>query len=194
MVKLDSPEKIQQALNDIKFRMNSMMAYDIYNYLFKKYEQKNKNEKLTSIYCENHLLDPSYEIAIVFGRQLLDFLQIGHNLNRKKYIDKLDDPLVYKNNIKDDDLFLSSFPGVTTLPLQDPLIKRYDRQIKSIIKVANKASAHLTFSHTTEQEFLDVREIKPIIHDLCIKYVPNLPQENLWWLNKDNMKNAHIEK
>ena len=187
MVNLDTTEKIAQAIKDIKYRLNSMMAYDIYNYIF---EKRKDNTGQTSIYQESHIIEPAFEISIIFGRQLLDFLQIGHN----KATGELDNPLVYKKNtIKIDDLFLTSFTNISTLPLTDALVNSYDRQIKSIIKVANKASAHMTFSHTTTQEFSDIQEIKPIIQDLCLKYVPGLNQDNLWWFNKDEMKNAYIK-
>lgn len=191
MIILDTNEKIQQATKDLKYRLNSMMAYDIYNHLFEKYKCINEENGLTSIYHESHIIDPALEISIVFGRQLLDFLQIGHN----KATGQLDNPLIYKrNSIKPDDLFLSSFPGITKFPLADSIVTTYDRHIKSIIKVANKASAHMTFSHTTDQEFLDIKEIKPIIFDLCLKYIPNITHDNLWWFNRDSIKNAYMDK
>lgn len=179
-----------QILKDITYRVNSMLAWDLMVYTKHKYAGFNKSNGLTSAYDNSLVLDPAFEISIVFGRQLLDFLRINYDSRKNALEDKI---ALNKKQTRSDDIFIDFlYPNMTSFPLGHPLTKKNDLQLLHLLKVANKAAAHLTTTCTTEPEFENLRIARQTIYELILHYVPDLNKDLIWWSNRDDQRNATL--
>lgn len=180
-----------QALKDITYRLNSMRAWDIMMFVKEKYKTYNTKENLESAYDHSHIVDPALEISIVFGRQLLDFLRINYNPKD----DLLEDFVALnKKSVRADDVSVTLFhPNMTSFPINNIITTNNQEHIKCLIKVANKAAAHLTTTETTSKEFESMKLARKDIYDLVLHYVPDLDKELVWWTKKDEQRNAILK-
>jgi hypothetical protein len=167
-----------------------MLAWDLMMYVKEKYKKENERRKKESVYDHSHVVDPALEISIVFGRQLLEFLRITWDRSTNK-LDAF--PLKGKKTYPDDVLINSLYPSMTALPLGDPLVTANELHLVRLIKVANKAAAHLTTTSTTFDEFESMKIARQIIYELVTKYVPDIVAKEVWWNNKDDQRNAILE-
>jgi hypothetical protein len=165
-----------------------MRAWDLMMYTKDKYAAYNAKENNESVYTHSHILDPALEISIVFGRQLLDFLRINYNSTD----DRLEDFIALKKKgVRSDDIFITLFhPTMTSFPIDNTLTISNAEHIKCLIKVANKAAAHLTTTETTSAEFESMKIARQVIYDLILHYVPGLRNNIIWWEKRDEQRNA----
>ena len=77
-----------------------------------------------------------------------------------------------------------------SFPLDNSLTTYNADHIKCLIKVANKAAAHLTMTETTMTEFESMKIARQVIYDLILSYVPGLDKNLIWWAKKDEQRNA----
>lgn len=181
---LDKKQR-EQCVEDLTYRLNAMLAWDLMEYIKAKYKVKNKVNKWNSVYDESQVLVPALEISIVFGRQLLEFLRI--NLVREN----LEDRVAQGKKRNTDDVVITDYnPNIIDLPINDPLTIQNGQHFISMIKVANKAVAHMTTNGTTEAEFESMKIARMIILQLIQKYVPEVDMEKIWWIKKDSFRNA----
>ncbi|HYI76743.1 MAG TPA: hypothetical protein VEW65_03930 [Chryseolinea sp.] len=187
---LASKSERQQCVKDIVYRVNAMLAWDLMVYVKEKYKPKNERENKESVYGQSQVVVPALEISIVFGRQLLEFLKITWD----RSTGKLDEfPQKNRKTYPDDILILSLYPSLTTRPLQDPTVAANEVHLIRLIKVANKAAAHLTTTSTTDDEFESMKIARQVIYQLVLKYVPDIATSDIWWTTKDDQRNAILE-
>ena len=167
----------EQCIKDAVYRVDCLMAYDLFLFIHTKYKQKG------SVYATGHVLNPAFETSLVFGRQLLEFLQI------KK--DRKADKLKPSNPIEDDDVTISRFnPNLSLLPFNDPLTTINEIHLVRLINTANKATAHFTKTSTTDEAFNSLEQARRVIYELMTKYVPEILNYPLIWKQREYFLNA----
>jgi hypothetical protein len=119
---------------------------------------------------------------------LLDFLRINYNPTN----DRLEDFVALaKKKVRNDDIFITLFhPAMTSFPIDHNLTIINADHIKCLIKVANKAAAHLTTTETRSTEFESMKIARQVIYDLILLYVPGLNKNAIWWEKRDEQRNA----
>jgi 23S rRNA U2552 (ribose-2'-O)-methylase RlmE/FtsJ len=166
-----------QAIKDAKFRLDSMLSWDLFDFIKNKY----KNEK--SVYSTGHVADPVLEISSVFGRQLLQFLKI------KK--PRKTDTLKEYFGVEPDDVTIDLlYPNMTSFPLYDQLTIQNTVHLVRLIKVANKATAHFTLQQTTAEEFESMKIARKVIYELILKYIPDINRDEVRWTRRDDFMDA----
>ncbi len=125
-------------------------------------------------YEDSLILDPAFEISIVFGRGLLNFL--GLTLRNAK----LD---YYVSERNDDVQIWDIIPGKQPYPL-DKIMDDEKIHLCNLIKVANKASAHLTAKTSSSQELDSLIPARSIIYKITMVYVDGLDKTRVWWHNE----------
>lgn len=169
-----SPEQQAEYLQKhIPYRLNSLMAWDIYNLRrrAKKYEEEEKDRKC---YWESELLNPALEISIVFARSLIQFLGLSLRANKLEY---------FVSKIEEDVQIWNVIPGKQPYPLSK-LSSVEQQHLCNIIKIANKASAHMTTKFSSSDEFDSLIPGRELLFKMVTEYVDNLDRTNLWWLNE----------
>ena len=170
-------EERQQCINDAVYRVDCLMAYDLFLFIQEKYKQKG------SVYETGHVLNPAFETSLVFGRQLLEFLQI------KK--ERKSDHLKLSHANEDDDVTISRFnPNLSTLPRYDPLTIANEIHLFRLINTAHKATAHFTKTPTTDEAFNSLKQARSIIYELMVKYVPEILNYPLIWKEREYFHDA----
>ena len=170
----------QQCIKDATFRLNCMLTWDLFVYIKDKY----KNER--SAYATGHLLDPALEISAVFGRQLLEFLKIKKTKNEDGFVD-------YSGHENDDVTIDLLYPSMTSFPVQDALTVANKIHLVRLIKVANKATAHFTRTPTKDEEFESMKIARMVIHELILKYIPDIDKNEIRWTQKDYYTDAIMQ-
>lgn len=163
-------EKLRKAYleSHLPYRINSLLSPDLITHRREKATSKEQVER----YSDSLILEPSFEISIVFGRSLLAFLGItidsGNNLT-------------HITPRKDDFTIKDIYPDANFCPLNDNLVIKNKQSLTTIIRVANKSVAHLTtsFANSAEQESLASARIA--IYKLMLKYVPDINKQGIWW-------------
>lgn len=130
-------------------------------------------------YEDSLVLEPAFEISIVFGRSLLHFLGITYDSKNKD---------LARRHPKGDDLTIRDvYPEKDFCPLDDQLILENKECLCTIIKVANKSVAHLTSTLSNENEHRQLATARSTIYRLMLKYVPDINKEpgdnkvGIWW-------------
>lgn len=169
-----SPEVQREYLQKhIPYRLNSLMAWDIYILRRgnKKYEDAAPNKKC---YFESEFLEPAFEISIVFARSLIQFLGLQTKNDKLQY---------FASKIDEDVQIWDVIPGKQPYPLTK-LNDLEQKHLCNIIKIANKASAHMTTKFSTKEELDSLEPGREILFNMVLEYVDNLERKELWWLNK----------
>lgn len=175
MKPLDNREK-QKCLEDAKYRLNCLMAYDLYLFIQDKYKNNG------SVYSTGHILEPAIEVSLAFGRQLLEFLQIKKDQNSDK---------LYCSKTKDDNVTISLYnPNLKTLPFDDHLTTANEIHLVRLIFLAHKSVAHFSRHIPTKDEQDSLKQARKTIFDLMIKYMPELSNFQLIWKQRDNFVDA----
>ena len=175
MKPLDDREK-QKCLEDAKYRLNCLMAYDLYLFIQNKY----RNNR--SVYSTGHILEPAIEVSLAFGRQLLEFLQIKKDQTSNK---------LYCSKTKDDNLTISLYnPNLTTLPFNDHLTSANEVHLVRLIFLAHKSVAHFSRHIPTADEQESLEQARKTIFHLMLKYMPELSSFPLIWNERDNFVDA----
>ncbi|OIQ70707.1 hypothetical protein GALL_476780 [mine drainage metagenome] len=159
----------------LPYRVNCLLAID----LIAHRRSLNISKELKSgCYQDSLVLEPAFEISIVFGRALLNFLGIGYNFkeNTLTELEKI------KNKIKPDDFTLQKlFPMRSFCSLNDEIIVKYNIELCTLMKIADKSVAHLTTKFSNDQEHLQLEPARKAIYQLILKYVPEINKKGIWW-------------
>src|ERR1700733_6670709 len=118
----------------LPYRINSLLAPDLITH------RRNTNissELKEKCYQDSLVLEPAFEISIIFGRSLLHFLGITYDSKTKD----LKRPAKY---YEDDVSINNLFPGRSFCPIDDEIVVKNKKALCLIIKIANKSVAHLT--------------------------------------------------
>lgn len=168
----DQALKAQYLDKHLPYRINSMLAHDL---IMRRKTQQNYSAIKEICYGDSTVVEPIFEISLIFSRCLLNFL----GLHKESFNDR-----VIRFSPKRDDLTIKSlFPTRDYCPLSEQLvIDNYDALCK-IIKLANKSVAHLTsiIDKTLPQEHDILPQAKMTIYKLMLKYVPEMNKQNIWW-------------
>ena len=157
----------------LPYRLNSLMARDIMTY-----RQNNiflsKNQKI-SPYEDSLVIEPAFEISLVFGRALLQFIGISYDKDGE-----FESP-----RFRTDDVTLKSiFPNRAFCDKNDSLLKENNFAIAALFKIANKSVAHLTSKLSNDREHELLPRARKAIYHLVLKYVPEIDVNKLWYNNE----------
>jgi len=161
----------------IPYRLNLLMTWDTYvsRRRATKYEDEVKHRKC---YWESEFLDPAFEISIVFARSLIQFLGLSLRGNKLEY---------FVSKVDEDVQIWDVIPGKQPYPLSE-LNPIQQQHLCNIIKIANKASAHMTTKFSSSEEFESLIPGRELLYQMVTNYVDNLDQSNLWWSNRSGNK------
>lgn len=157
----------------LPYRINSMLAHDL---IMLRKTQADFEEISERCYGDSTVVEPIFEISLIFGRSLLNFLGLSCINNQISRFAPARDDVTLK----------SLFPLRDYCPLDDQIvIANYDGLCK-IIKLANKSVAHLTAvtSETTPDEYDILPSTRQAIYRLMLKYLPEIKKENIQWFNQ----------
>lgn len=160
----------------LPYRINSMLSPDLI-----EHRRNNCTSKELKIRCfsDSLILEPTFEISIVFGRSLLNFLGIGNN--------KQNDKLVKYAGQHDDITLKSLYPNMSFNPIDDEMVTQFNSNFCTIIKIANKSVAHLSSNESSPCEQALLKDARMAIYRLMLKYVPDINKESgegkvgIWW-------------
>ena len=167
---LTSQQKLEYLKKHIPYRLNSLMAWDIYisRRTANNYEAESENKKC---YWQSEFLQPAFEISIVFARGLIQFLGLGLKENQ----------LINFHSTKDDDVQIwDVIPGKKEYSLST-LNEIEQKYLCNTLKVANKSSAHLTSDFSTKEEFTSLIPARLLVFKMVTEYVDKLDKTSLWW-------------
>lgn len=143
----------------LPYRINSLLSYDL---IIHRRKQKNH----TKCYEDGLVLEPAFEISIIFGRALLNFLGITYDWKTSK---------LKRHSPKEDDIsIIDIYPGSDFCPLDEELITQNHDSLCTIIKLSNKSVAHLTSTESTPNELQQLQTARQTIYKLILKYVPDI--------------------
>lgn len=167
---LDDILRQEYLYKHLPYRINSMLAPDLITF---RRSTRISSEMKESCYKDSLVLEPAFEISIIFGRVLLQFLGIGFDY-------KAND--LYRHTPKKNDLTLKSiYPDLDYVSLDDELIVRNRASLCTIIKVANKSVAHLTSTLSNSDEHGQLEPARMTIYKLMVKHVPDINMNGIWW-------------
>jgi hypothetical protein len=155
----------------LPYRINSLLAPDLITH------RRNTNiseEIKMKCYQDSLVLEPAFEISIIFGRSLLHFLGITYN-------PKTQDLRSSTNYCEDDVLINNLFPGRSLCSLDDPIVQQNKEALCLIIKIANKSVAHLTTIVSNAEEHELLRDARKAIYHMILKYIPEINTNAIWW-------------
>jgi hypothetical protein len=170
MFKIDENLRQEYLDKHLPYRINSMLSPDLITH---RRGTRISNEMIESCYMDSLVLEPSFEISIVFGRALLNFLGIGY--------DPKTDSLM-RHQVRPNDLTIKSiYPDRDFCSLDDEIVVGNQRGLCIIIKVANKSVAHLTSSLSSAEEHEQLQQARMTIYRLMLKYIPDINKTKIWW-------------
>lgn len=160
-------DKRKEYLHDhLPYRLNSLRAWDIF-------EHRKGNRKISKevkeCYEDSPVVDPAFEISIVFGRSLLHFLGLTCKSGKLDY---------YVSDKKDDVQIWDVIPGKQPYPLKK-ISSHEQKHLCNLIKVANKSGAHLTTKTSTKEELDSLKSAREIIYRITLEYVEGLKNEKI---------------
>lgn len=177
-VNLNENEIKEYMIEHLPYRLNSLRAWDLYVSRRKAEKYENETQEL-KCYWEGELLEPAFEISIVFGRSLLNFLGI----KRGRYglenfipsqIKKIDEDTIFIWHIN---------PDKKAYPVNLLKVKEREHLI-NLIKIANKSVAHLTTKTSSKKELDSLIPARQIIYRIMLEYIEGLDTSKLWWFPK----------
>lgn len=163
----------------LPYRINSLLATDMITH---RRNTNISNEIKEKCYQDSLVLEPVFEISIIFGRALLHFLGIDFDRsisNLKVFQPKPNDVTIQ-----------SLFPGRPFCPLNDELVMSTKESLCLIIKIANKSVAHLTTVLSSKEEHQQLAIARQTIYKLLLKYVPEINKVSgqdkvgIWWFEQ----------
>jgi len=166
----DPTIKTEYLEKHLPYRINSMLAHDLIMYRKSLAHFAPVKDKC---YGDSTVVEPIFEISIIFGRTLLNFLGLTLTKNG-----------IERANPKSDDLTIKSlFPNRDYCPLDEKIVTDNYDAICTIIKLANKSVAHLTsgLTATTSTDHDKLPQARKAVYELMLKYVPEMNTNNIWW-------------
>ena len=168
-------DQISEYLNEhLPYRLNSLRAWDLYisRREAQTYEEEDKSKKC---YWEKEFLEPAFEISIVFGRSLLNFLGIKRDGDMLKTFESHE-----ITHMEKDSVFIWHInPGKKAYPLKN-INSDDQKHLYNLIKVANKSAAHLTIKTSSKKELESLEAARRIIYRLIFDYVDGLNKQAVW--------------
>jgi hypothetical protein len=166
----DDNIKTEYLEKHLPYRINSMLAHDLIMHrktlpLFAKIKD--------NCYGDSIVVEPIFEISIIFARTLLNFLGLTYTKDK-----------ISRFNPKPDDITLKSlFPEREYCPLDEKIVVDNYDALTNIIKLANKSVAHLTsgVTETTSDDHDILPQARNAVYELMIKYVPEMNSQKIWW-------------
>ena len=159
----------------LPYRINSLLAPDL---IAHRRNSNISNDLRIKCYQDSLVLEPAFEISIVFGRALLQFLGIDYDTNKKDL--KKFEPRKSGTDITIQILF----PDRNFCSLNDDIVNENRTELCTIIKIANKSVAHLTSVGSNSEEHDQLNKARMAIYKLMLKYVPEIRKENIWWYSQ----------
>lgn len=173
---MDTDTKLEYLNRHLPYRINSLLSPDLIEH---RRNMSISNELKIKCFSDSLILEPSFEISIIFGRSLLQFLEIGYDYHNNKLIE-------YKR--KPDDFTIKSlYPNSSVNPINDEIVSQYKSNLCAIIKMANKSVAHLTSKESSPGEHALLKDARMAIYRLILKYVPDINKKSekdkigIWW-------------
>lgn len=168
----DPKEKAEYLDKHLTYRINSMLAYDLI--IHRKTTPEYAAVK-DSCYGDSPILEPIFEISIIFGRTLLNFLGLS--------FDKTNNKIVAFNPKADDLTIKSLFPDRKFCAINHQIVLENHDALCTLIKLANKSVAHLTASviEITANDQEKLPKARKAIYKLMLEHVPEMNKEKIWW-------------
>jgi hypothetical protein len=173
---MDESIKKEYLNKHLPYRINSMLSPDLI-------ENRRNNciseELKIRCFSDSLILEPTFEISIIFGRSLLNFLGIGNDKQNNKLIKYASQP--------DDVTLKSLYPNISFHPIDDEIVSKFNSNLCTIIKIANKSVAHLTCNESSPSEHTLLKDARLAIYRLMLKYVPEINKKSadgkigIWW-------------
>lgn len=157
----------------LPYRLNSLMAHDM---MLHRKELPQYDLIKDSCYGDSLVVEPAFEISLIFGRSLLNFLGLGLNFSNNTINRK--EPRGTDFSIKD------LFPTRDFCDLNDPILINFNVNLATLIKIADKSVAHMTSILTQEEEHAKLPDARKAIYCLVLKYIPEIKKENIWWYSQ----------
>ncbi len=155
----------------LPYRLNSMLSPDLISYRRDQPEFADIKERC---YQDSLILEPTFEISIIFARTLLQFLGIG-------YAQKAASLCQFNSKSTDDVTIKDLFPGRPFVSLSNPIVQEHEANFSAIIRIANKSVAHLTTVFSNDIEHLLLAPGRLAILKLMIENVPGLETSKIWY-------------
>lgn len=165
----DPQERTEYLQKHLPYRINSMLAHDLL--LWRKAKSVGRFAP-SHPYHDSLVLEPIFEISLVFGRSLMHF--IGIDIDRSG---KFKPP-----SRREDDVSIKSlFPDRDYCSIDDPEIVAHKAAIVALLISANRSVAHLTSFVTTEIDQSLFPEARLAIYRLMLKHLPEMNRDKIWW-------------
>ncbi|MES2514722.1 MAG: hypothetical protein V4580_11285 [Bacteroidota bacterium] len=174
-VSLNNAEIQEYLVDHLPYRLNSLRAWDLYLARRKADRYENETPSL-KCYWESELLEPAYEISIVFGRSLLNFLGIKRGSNG---LENFESNQI--SNMDKDTIFIWHINSNKRAYPINNLDNKEQEHLVNLLKVANKSVAHLTNKTSTKIELDSLIPARQIIYKIMLEYVDGLKTSKLWW-------------
>lgn len=160
----------------LPYRLNSMLSPDLMTH---RRGTQISAELKSKCYSDSLVLEPAFEISIIFGRALLNFLGITLDLKTNE---------LKRLSPRTDDLtVIDIYPEGNFCPLDDPIVVDNKESLSIIIRIANKSVAHLTSTLSNPNELAMLERARFSIYQLILKYVPDINKHSapkktgIWW-------------
>lgn len=164
----------------IPYRINSMLAHDL---LLLRKKNTDFNDIKDKCYGDSLVVEPIFEISIIFARSLLNFIGISKRR-------KLDILVEFKTKSEDDLTIKSLFPDREYCSLENKIVKDNYNAIVAILKLANKSVAHLTSTITeTQNNQLNILpSARLAVYRLVLECLPEIDKSKIWWYTQVECK------
>jgi hypothetical protein len=173
MYELDNILRQEYLDMHLPYRINSMLSPDLITH---RRSTRISSDMIESCYKDSLILEPSFEVSILFGRALLQFLGIG--------LDPRSGDLASHSPRPTDLTVKSIYPDRDFVQLDDELVVPNRTNFCTIIKIANKSVAHMTSTLSNADEHGQLEKARLTICQLMLKHVPDINKKNIWWYDQ----------
>jgi|KBSSwiStaDraftv2_1062776.scaffolds.fasta_scaffold686952_1 hypothetical protein len=170
----------QEYLNKhLPYRINSLLSPDLIEH---RRNTSSSSDLKNKCFSDSLILEPSFEISIIFGRSLLQFLEIGYSNSTNSLIDYKPKP--------DDYTIRSLYPNLNVKPINDTIVSTNYQNLCVVSKIANKSVAHLTSKESNPGEHELLKPGRMAIYKLMLKYIPHINKVSstdkigIWWFEQ----------
>lgn len=133
----------------------------------------------TDCYQDSLVVDPAFEISLIFGRSLLNFLGLGLDLTNWNITAK--PPQQRPNSQTQDYTIRDLFPERPFCSPDNPIIVSNSHQLCTLYKLADKSVAHLTSAIVNSEDHNELPSARKAIYDLVLESIPEINKQKIWW-------------
>jgi hypothetical protein len=166
---VDPQEKVEYLEKHLPYRINSLLAHDL---MLLRKERSVAMRAPTHPYSDSLVVEPMFEISLVFGRSLLHFLGVDSDGAGS---------FRHPTRRNDDVSIKSLFPDRDYCAFDDLELIKHKDAIVALLKSANKSVAHLTSLVTDDVDQSVFPEARLAVYRLMLKKVPEINREKIWW-------------